>query len=35
VTHFTEHSPLLPEPDKELIMGRALCAWIGWKLPAK
>lgn len=20
--------------DKELIMGRALCAWLDWKLPA-
>ena len=30
VTHFTEHSPWLPQPDMELIMGRALCEWIGW-----
>ena len=34
VTHFTEELPWLPEPDKELIMGRAMCDWIGWKLPA-
>ena len=33
VTHFTE-LPWLTEADKELIMGRALCDWIGWKLPA-
>jgi len=32
VTHFTEHSPWLSEPDKALIMGRALCEWIGWKI---
>jgi predicted TIM-barrel fold metal-dependent hydrolase len=34
VTHFTEDLTWLPEPDKELIMGRAMCDWIGWKLPA-
>ena len=33
VTMFTEELPWLTEHDKELIMGRALCAWIGWKLP--
>jgi predicted TIM-barrel fold metal-dependent hydrolase len=33
VTHFTEELPWLSEADKELIMGRALCDWIGWKLP--
>jgi predicted TIM-barrel fold metal-dependent hydrolase len=32
VTLFTEELPWLPEPDKELIMGRALCAWLDWKL---
>jgi predicted TIM-barrel fold metal-dependent hydrolase len=31
VTHFTEQ-PWLPERDKDLIMGRALCDWIGWRL---
>jgi predicted TIM-barrel fold metal-dependent hydrolase len=34
VTHFTEEQAWLPEADKALIMGRALCDWIGWKLPA-
>jgi|SRR5918996_2973685 predicted TIM-barrel fold metal-dependent hydrolase len=32
VTHFTEELPWLTERDKELIMGRALCTWLGWKL---
>ena len=31
VTHFAE-LPWLPESDKELIMGRAICDWIGWKI---
>ncbi len=31
VTHFTEELPFLSESDKELIMGRALCAWLGWR----
>lgn len=30
VTMFTEELPWLPEPDKELVMGRALCEWINW-----
>ena len=30
VTAFTEEMPFLGERDKELIMGRALCDWIGW-----
>ena len=33
VTLFTEELSWLSEPDKELIMGRALCNWIGWSLP--
>jgi predicted TIM-barrel fold metal-dependent hydrolase len=33
VTMFTEELPWLTEHAKELIMGRALCAWIDWKLP--
>ena len=33
VTLFTEELPWLTEHDKDLIMGRALCQWIGWKLP--
>ncbi|MBM3941631.1 MAG: hypothetical protein FJ316_01655 [SAR202 cluster bacterium] len=32
VTLFTEELPWLPQKDKELVMGRALCNWIGWKL---
>jgi predicted TIM-barrel fold metal-dependent hydrolase len=33
VTMFTEELPWLTEQDKELIMGRALCNWLDWKLP--
>jgi len=33
VTMFTEELPWLSERDKELIMGRAVCAWWGWDLP--
>ncbi|HTY80866.1 MAG TPA: amidohydrolase family protein [Candidatus Bathyarchaeia archaeon] len=33
VTMFTEELPWLSAKDKELIMGRALCNWIGWNLP--
>jgi len=32
VTMFTEELPWLTERDKELVMGRALCEWIGWNL---
>jgi predicted TIM-barrel fold metal-dependent hydrolase len=32
VTMFTEELPWLSATDKELIMGRALCDWLGWKL---
>ena len=31
VAHFTEHQPWLAEADKTLIMGRALCDFIGWR----
>jgi len=31
VTHFAE-LPWLPAADRELIMGRAICDWIGWKI---
>ena len=31
---FTEQLPWLKGRDLELVMGRALCDWIGWKLPA-
>ena len=30
VTMFTEEIPWLSEEDKEWIMGRGLCAWLGW-----
>jgi len=33
VTMFTEELPWLSARDKELIMGRAVCNWLGWKLP--
>ena len=33
VTMFTEELPWLKGGDLELVMGRALCDWIGWKLP--
>ena len=32
VTMFTAEMPWLSAKDKELIMGRALCNWLGWKL---
>ena len=32
VTMFTEELTWLPEKDKELVMGRALCNWLGWEL---
>ena len=33
VTLFTEELPWLSTSDKEWIMGRALCEWLGWALP--
>jgi predicted TIM-barrel fold metal-dependent hydrolase len=33
VTRFTEELPWLTACDRELIMGRALCAWLGGKRP--
>jgi predicted TIM-barrel fold metal-dependent hydrolase len=33
VTLFTEELPWLKGRDLELVMGRALCDFIGWKLP--
>lgn len=33
LTLFTEELPWLSARDKELIMGRALCAWLDWQLP--
>lgn len=32
VSMFTEEMPWLSGRDKELIMGRAVCDWLGWKL---
>ena len=34
VTLFTEELPWLTGRDLELVMGEALCNWIGWDLPA-
>jgi predicted TIM-barrel fold metal-dependent hydrolase len=33
VTHFTRHLRWLSDDDKALIMGRALCQWLGWRHP--
>jgi len=30
---FTEELPWLTGRDLELVMGRAVCAWLDWKLP--
>lgn len=35
VTMFTEEIPWLTTQDKEWIMGRGLCEWLGWELPAR
>ncbi len=32
VTMFTEEFPWLSENEKELVMGRALCRWLGWDM---
>jgi predicted TIM-barrel fold metal-dependent hydrolase len=32
VTMFTEELAFLSEGDKELIMGRAVCDWLGWPI---
>jgi L-fuconolactonase len=34
ITFFTEELPFLSEAEKEWVMGRAVCEWLGWKLPA-
>ena len=34
ITLFTEEQPWLNENDKAWIMGRGLCEWLGWPLPA-
>jgi len=33
ITVFTEELPWLTSAEKELIMGKALCQWMGWALP--
>ena len=33
VTLFTEELPWLSGQDKEWIMGRAICEWLGWPPP--
>jgi predicted TIM-barrel fold metal-dependent hydrolase len=33
ITMFTEEIPWLTAADKEWIMGRGVCEWLGWKLP--
>ena len=35
VTMFTEELPWLKGRDLELVMGRAVCDWLGWKVPAR
>jgi hypothetical protein len=35
VTMFTEEIPWLTASDQEWIMGRGICEWLGWALPAK
>ena len=34
VTMFTEEIPWLQGRDKELVMGDAICDWLGWKRPS-
>ena len=34
VTMFTEELPWLSGDDLDLVMGRALCEWVGWEIPA-
>lgn len=31
---FTEHLPWLAGADLEWVMGRGVCEWLGWPLPA-
>jgi hypothetical protein len=33
VTVFTEELSWLKGRDLELVMGEALCNWVGWRLP--
>jgi predicted TIM-barrel fold metal-dependent hydrolase len=34
VTMFTEELPWLQGRDKELVMGEAICDWLGWRRPS-
>jgi len=31
---FTDELPWLKGRDQELVMGRAVCDWLGWKQPS-
>jgi predicted TIM-barrel fold metal-dependent hydrolase len=33
ITMFTEELPWLSADDREWIMGRGICEWLGWRLP--
>jgi L-fuconolactonase len=33
ITMFTEELPFLKGADLEWVMGRAVCEWLGWKMP--
>jgi predicted TIM-barrel fold metal-dependent hydrolase len=35
VTMFTEELPWLKGRDLDLVMGQAVCDWLGWKIPAR
>ena len=35
VTMFTEELPWLKGRDMELVMGEAMCAWLGWQRPSR
>ena len=35
VTMFTEELPWLTGRDRDLVMGQAVCDWLGWKIPAR
>jgi len=35
VTMFTEELPWLTGRDRDLVMGQAVCHWLGWKIPAR
>jgi hypothetical protein len=35
VTLFTEELPWLKGRDLELVMGEAVCNWLGWLRPAQ